>query len=407
MNSTRIAFFLPALPAGGLEQVTLTLARELITRGYSVDLVLEERRGAYLTRVPPEIDVIALDRRSRWSGYPRFLTGWPREGFTHLGGVIGLRPRSIPLHRLRSLIAYIEQRRPDVMIGALERVPLLALWARHIARHRLGLIVAEHSTFSRRLAAREQDERAYAIMAHRRDLMQRLYPSADAVVAVSDGVADDLAQAIELDRSAITTIYNPVVSQGLRERARETVEHPWFGPDAPPVIITAGRLVAEKALHVLIEAFATLRAQGRDIHLMILGEGPQRDALEAQITALGLDPYVAMPGWIDNPYAWMARSAVFGLSSHVEGLGNSLIEAMACGCPVVATDCPSGPREILANGRFGPLVRVGDASGLALAMADMLDHPTPRADLLARAAQFNVDRALDAYQSLIDKVAPQ
>lgn len=406
MNSSRIAFFLPALPAGGLEQVTLALARGLVARGYRVDLLLEERTGAYLERVPPDIEVIALDRRSRWSGYRRFLTGWPREGFTHLGGTIGVRPRSIPLHRLDSLVSYIEQRRPDVMIAALERVPLLALWARRIARHRMGLIIAEHSTFSRRLAGCEHDERAYATMAHRRDLMRRLYPSADAVVAVSNGVADDLANAIDLDRAAITTIYNPVVSPALQARAAEPVDHPWFTPSAPPVIITAGRLVAEKAFHVLIDAFATLRTQDHNVRLMILGEGPLRKALETQVDTLGLSDHIALPGWIENPHAWMARSAVFALSSVVEGLPTTLIEAMACGCPVAATDCPSGPREILDNGRLGPLVPVGDAPALAQVMADLLAQPTPRTNLLARAEHFSVERALDAYQDLIENAHP-
>lgn len=406
MTTTRLTFFLSALPAGGLEQVTLTLIDQLAARGYAIDLLLEHRTGAYLEQVPASVDVIELERRSRWSGYPRFLTGWPREGFTHLKGTLGIGPRSIPLHRLAALVRYIETRQPNVMIATFERVPLLAIWARHIARHRMGLLVVEHSTFSHRLNASRGNTRAHALITHRRDLMQRLYPEADARIAVSEGVATDLANTLGMMQSAIKTIHNPVVSPRLHQQAVEAVSHPWFAPDAPPVIVTAGRLAPEKALHLLIDAFATLRASGRRARLMILGEGPERAALEARAASLDWADDIALPGWVDNPYAWIARSAVFVLSSVVEGLPTSLIEAMACGTPVVATDCPSGPREILADGRYGPLVPVRDHTALAQAIAQQLDAPTPSTELQTRANDFTVTHAVDAYQHEIERVCP-
>lgn len=406
MSDTKrhIAFFLPTFPAGGQEHTTLLLMKGLVERGHRVELLLERKVGAYLERVPESIPVHELKRRSRWSGYRRFITGWPSEALRHFRGSIGLGERSIPLHRLIALVDYMESQRPDVVISAHDRAPLLAQWAAGISRHRVATVVIERSIFSRNYEATRSDARSYAVMQHRLALMRRLYPKADRLVAVSNGAAADLAQILNLPREAVGTMYNPVLRPELTERAAESIDDPWLNDPSTPLIVTAGRLAPEKAQHVLIDAFAQLLDAGRDARLVILGEGPERDRLTHQIAERDIEARVRLPGWAENPYAWMAGSALCVLPSEFEGLPNTLIEAMACGCPVVATDCPGGTREILADGEYGRLVPVGDVDALADAMAQTLDHPPPAERLHARAADFSLERSVDAYEAEIERL---
>jgi glycosyltransferase involved in cell wall biosynthesis len=201
------------------------------------------------------------------------------------------------------------------------------------------------------------------------------YPWADAIVAVSKGVADDLARVARLPRDRIKVIYNPVVTEALFRKAEEPLEHPWFLSGCPPVILGVGRLTAAKDFPTLIRAFARVR-ESQLARLLILGEGEKRDSLEKLVRELRLERDVSMPGFMDNPYAYMRKSSIFVLSSCWEGLPNVLIEAMACGCQVISTNCPSGPEEILRGGHYGKLVPVGDAEALAKAILANFDKPT-------------------------------
>ncbi|MES1933792.1 group 1 glycosyl transferase [Salinisphaera shabanensis T35B1] len=407
MSDTKrhIAFFLPTFPAGGQEHTTLLLMKGLVERGHRVELLLERKVGAYLERVPESIPVHELKRRSRWSGYRRFITGWPSEALRHFRGSIGLGERSIPLHRLIALVDYMESQRPDVIISAHDRAPLLAQWAAGISRHRVATVIIERSIFSRNYAASRTDARTHAVMQHRLTLMRRLYPAADQLVAVSNGAAADLADILNLPRDAVRTMYNPVLRPELTERAAESLDDPWVNDRTVPLIVTAGRLAPEKAQHVLIDAFAQLLDRGQKARLVILGEGPERENLTRQIAEHGLESSVRLPGWADNPYAWMAASALCVLPSEFEGLPNTLIEAMACGCPVVATDCPGGTREILVDGEYGQLVPVGDSTALAAAMAQTLANPPAPDHLYTRASDFSLERAIDAYEIEINRLA--
>ena len=210
-------------------------------------------------------------------------------------------------------------------------------------------------------------------------LVKRFYPWADYVIGISRGVADDLSQTAGLPRERIKILYNPVVTPELREKARAPLNHPWFEAGQPPVILAVGRLTKQKDFPTLIRAFAQVR-QSRPARLLILGEGPDRPALEALVNQLGLEDSVAMPGFVDNPYAYMSRASLYVLSSRWEGLPTVLIEALYCGPPIIAMDCPSGPREILADGQHGLLVPVGDITALAQAieagLAGKTPHPT-------------------------------
>jgi glycosyltransferase involved in cell wall biosynthesis len=223
-----------------------------------------------------------------------------------------------------------------------------------------------------------------------------VYPWANHIIAVSKGVARDVQHLTGLPDDRITTIYNPVVGPYIARLAVEPVDHPWVADTHIPLILAVGRLTIQKDYPTLIRAFAQVRAV-RKVHLVILGEGRQRSTLEKLVRTLDLDHDIALPGHIENPFAWMSKAAVLVLSSAWEGLPGVLIEALACGCPVVSTDCPSGPREILEDGAVGTLVPVGDDRALALAILNALATPPDRAMLLRRAEYFSIDAGVDAY----------
>jgi glycosyltransferase involved in cell wall biosynthesis len=208
-------------------------------------------------------------------------------------------------------------------------------------------------------------------------LAKRFYPWADGIVAVSQGVVDDLVGSVGVASERIEVVHNPIVTPELREMAAAPLDHPWFRPGQPPVVVAVGRLSPQKDFGTLIRAMSRVR-QTRPARLMILGEGRERARLESLIAELNLREAVELPGWVLNPYPFMVRSAAFVLSSRWEGLPSVLIEALYCGIPVVATDCPSGPFEILEGGKHGLLLPVGDVDALARGIESALAGGVPR-----------------------------
>ena len=230
-------------------------------------------------------------------------------------------------------------------------------------------------------------------------MMKWLYPHADVVVGVSEGVSVDLEQYLGLTPGKVRTVYNPVIDDKTIDLAKTPLAHPWFQPDSPPVFLGVGRFSEQKDFLNLINAFALVRTQ-RPARLIILGEGDSRGELEAAIEQHGLTGDVSLPGFVHNPYAYMYNASAFVLSSRWEGLPTVLIEAMACGCPVVATDCPSGPAEILAAGKYGLLVPIENAVALGNAMLQTLEHPVSRDVLVDRGMYFSHERAVAEYLKL-------
>lgn len=355
----RIALFVPSMHGGGAERVMALLARGFVERGLQVDLVLARAEGPYLDDLPSAVRIVDL-------GSSRVLTSLPR------------------------LVRYLRRERPSVMLSALDHANVLAIVAHRLARVRARLAVSVHATLFVATADKEVVRPRWMPR-----LMRWTYPLADRVIAVSSGVADDLAATIGLPRERIEVIYNPVVTPELHKARDQAIEHAWLAPGAPPLILGAGRLEPQKDFETLIRAFARLRAQ-RQAHLMILGEGALRAELTALSQELGVADDVALPGFVDNPFAYMRHAAAFVLSSRFEGLGVALIEAMACGARVVSTDCPSGPAEILEGGRWGRLVAVGDAGALSEAISSTLDDGAPP-EVVRRAADFTLERAVRAY----------
>lgn len=364
MSRGAIAFFLPLLTAGGAERVTLNLAQGITERGLPVDLVLGSAKGPFRDQLPPGVRLVDL-----------------RAG-----------------RMLRSLIplaGYLRRERPRVLFSQMDHANLVALWAARLAWRTTPVVVTVHNTMSR---ANQHQSRLIEHLLP--PLLRTFYPWAAAVVAVSRGAADDLARTAGLPRDRLEVVYNPVITPAMMALSEQTPDHPWFAPGQPPVILGVGRLTRQKDFPTLIRAFAELR-RSRAAHLIILGEGEDRPALEALIAELGLVNDVALPGFRENAMAYIAGSALFVLSSAWEGLPTVLIEALAAGTRVVSTDCPSGPREILQDGRLGTLVPVGDAAALAAAMMGALDRPGAPAppDALR---PFTRDAAIDHYLSLIE-----
>jgi glycosyltransferase involved in cell wall biosynthesis len=333
-----VGFFLPSLGGGGAERVMVSIANRMAAAGWTIDLVLGNAIGPYLNEVAPSVTVINL-------GAKRVLFS------------------------VRKLAKYLRDKTPDALFATMTHANIAAIWARRLAGVKTRLIIREavHPTASLKNESR-------LIRAVMLGLIRKHYLNADAIIAPSKGIAHDLARIADISVDRMHVIYNPIDLFDLRQQSTAPLNHPWFAADSPPIVLAVGRLSEQKDHAILVRAFALLR-KTRPLRLMILGDGDKREALTRLANSLGLKDDVAIPGFVANPFPFMRRCAVFVLPSRFEGMPNSLIQALALGCPVVATDCPSGPREILNDGAFGELVPVGDIGALAAAISEALDHP--------------------------------
>lgn len=376
-----------------MERVALTLAEAFAERGHRVSLFVAVPAGALLARVPRSVELVPLARSPQFVARAWALAADPGGLRELLPLLVGAAPRM--LSRLPSLVRHLREARPDALLALGTQSNLAALWARRFRGVSTPVVVSEHNMMS--LVARRGRHafrRAYPALA------RRAYADADTVVAVSAGVAADLARITGIARERIVRIENPVVSPALFERAKASPGHAWLAPGGPPVVLAAGRLHRQKDFPTLLRAFARVAAR-RSVRLVLLGEGEERGRLERLARELRVEAHVDLPGFVENPHAWMARAAVFVLSSAWEGFGNVLVEALACGCPVVSTDCPSGPAEILEQGALGPLVPVGDSEALAEAILRVLATPPDRERLRARAAYFSVEASAQRYLEVL------
>ena len=361
-----IAFFLPTVRGGGAQRVIVNLIQGIAERGAPVDLVLAAATGVFLDQLPLAVRVVDL-RANR------------------------LRKSLVPL------AGYLRRERPRVLVSSMSHANLISLWAGRLAGGGTPVIVTVHNTMSE--SSRGLGRIGGSLEA---PLLRTFYPWAASVVAVSRGAADDLARTTGLARDRLEVIYNPVITPAVMAVAGQDPDHPWLAPGQPPVIMGVGRLTPQKDFPTLLRAFAAVRRR-QPARLIILGEGDERPRLEALADELGVRSDLDLPGFRNDAMALMARSALFVLSSAWEGLPTVLIEALAAGARVVSTDCPSGPREILQEGRLGPLVPVADPGALAHAMLEVLAKPTPALppDTLK---PYTRDAAVDNYLRLIERV---
>ena len=436
------------LSGGGHATVAVTLAEGLARRGRPVDLLVFGPAGPAGPSLDPAVRVVDLRRpppgdaaRAVRAGSGDSDPGPPRAGRRPRGtGEARRGPgparragevvRNLPLlvrqfstsrfpfvrpgpgesrvwlwRRGRALTDYLRERCPVVLFAIGETANLLALTARRNAAAPVRVVVGLHAVPDR-WRWPERTGRFRGRLAKR--VMLRALPQADGIVAVSRGVAERWSRAARIPRARITTIHNPV-SPDLARRAEAVPDHPLvgplFGPEAPPVVLGVGRLTRQKDFPTLMRAFASVREE-RTARLLILGEGPERGRLERLAASLGLGGEVSFPGQVENPYAVMARAALLALSSRWEGLPLVMIEALACGCPVVSTDCPAGPAEILEDGRYGRLTPVGDPAALAEAILATLREPPARERLRTRGQWFTPERAVREYaRFLLDPAA--
>jgi len=339
----------------------LNLINAISAEGIAVDVLLNRTDIPELSRISPSVRMVSLGN----------------------GGL---------LRRVRPLADYLIREKPAALItNHKERAIRDVVLAKKFSGSSVPIVFRIGTTLSNVLAWRSFWKRWLL-----RRSIRFFYPRANTIIANSKGVAVDVAQITGLPLASIPVINNSTVSAEQFEKALEPVDHPWFRGDAPPVILAVGRLRKVKDFPTLIRAFAKLQQQ-RDCRLMILGEGKERRGLEKLTAELGISDKVSMPGFVSNPYAYMKRSTLLVLSSAWEGSPNVLIEALSLGVPVVATDCHSGPRDILQDGKFGSLVPVGDVDALADGMLQTLQAPAD-SDFLKRAAEpFWADRVAREY----------
>jgi glycosyltransferase involved in cell wall biosynthesis len=289
----------------------------------------------------------------------------------------------------------MRRRHPKAIVCFQDHASIVALWARGLARTSTPIVATVHNTWSQLLAHGTSKTRLLA------QCVRRAYSRVESVVAVSEGAADDLSATLGLSRDDIKVIYNPVISPELLEKSREPLDHPWFSPGCPPVILGIGRLTQQKDFRTLVFAFERVRRR-MICRLMILGEGEDLTTLQRLVESAGLSDDVTFPGFVQNPYKYLARSSLFVLSSLWEGLPTVLIEALALGVPVVSSDCESGPREILERGRHGKLVKPGDPEALSLAIIEALLH---RPSKFTGAQRFDLNYVSRQYRSLVDQLS--
>ena len=359
-----IAIFLGSFGGGGIERVIGNLAHGLIEKGLMVDLVLSQVVSEeHLKGLPPEIHIVDLKA-------PKLYTSLPR------------------------LVHYLREKQPVAMLSASHYANEIAVLAKKLSGVSTRVVVSEHNQLSTKVVnTTNLKNRLMPFFA------KLFYPWADGIVTVSAGVADDLAQMTGIARERIRVIYNPVLTPGLLENAKKPLDHPWFNLGEPPVILGVGKLQAQKDFPTLIRAFSEVR-KVQKAKLMILGWGPDRPELEALIRDLRLEDDVELAGFQKNPYAYMARSKLFVLSSAWEGLPTVLIEAMATGTKVVSTDCPSGPAEILDNGKYGFLTAVGDSKALGEGILNALSGESKRVDPVWL-EQFTLENVISQYIDIL------
>ena len=370
-ESSPIAFYVPSLTVGGAERVTVTVANGLADRGYAVDLLVPYYEGSFVEEVSDDVTVFDLET--------------PRVPGVGVGASV---PR---------LVSYLRRRSPAVVFSQMTYTSSVCLLAHWLAGSDAVVVPVVHNTLGIDESPKDRVARWLGALAGRR---------ADRFAAVSEGAAESVVDRLHVDAEEVSVLHNPIPVSEVRERSRQPVDHPWVASDEHDVVLGVGRLDSQKDFPTFLRAFRRVHERRPETRAVIVGRGPERETLETLAGELGTEEVVSFAGYVDNPYGYMAGADVLTMSSVHEGLPTVLIEALACGCPVVSTDCPSGPRTILDDGRYGPLVPVGDERALADATLRTLREPPERSALVDRARDFAPDTVLDRYESFIRMYGP-
>ncbi len=360
MRRQRIAVFISFSGNGGVERMIVNLCTGFSQRGYQVDLLLIKDKSDHLAHLPDDVNVIRLGANHAYSSLWR-------------------------------LVKYLGSERPDALLSAKERANRIALLARKLSGLKIPVGVRLGTPICAALAGKSRLQQFLWFWP-----MKLTYRHADVVIPVSQGVADDVLRITGIDRNRVKVIRNPVISASMFELSHQPLSHPEWFDDSAPTLVAAGRFTREKDFTTLIRALKQINLEF-PCRLVILGEGRLREQYSALAAELGIQRYLLMPGFMNNPYPVISHADCFVLSSLWEGSPNVLTEALALGTPVVATDCPSGPAEILRNGYYGPLVPMGDADAMAQAIIGVLKKPHP-SEFLQRASEaYTIDRSVNDY----------
>lgn len=359
----RLAIYCGPMDGGSTAKIASRLANGFAARGFPTDLLVSHCRHPVIESTAAGVEVIQM--------------GTMR-----------------PVVRVLAMTRYLRARQPAAILTHRIREDVFTLKAHRWSATATAVFVTVHGPLSLKLQHMEPAKER-----RRRAEILRYYPRNRGIIAITDETAWDL-QSLLGPGARVATIPNPIITPGMIQSAHAPLDHPWFtnpaDREAIPVILFAGRLEQEKDLPTLLQAFAWLRQQ-RPCRLLIMGEGRLRAELESLRRSLGLEDLVAMPGWAANPYPYLRQARLVVLSSTQDALPTVLIESLALGTPVVSTDCGPGPREILANGRLGPLVPPRDAMALANAMAKTLDDPLPSSSLRQGGERYESQRNADLY----------
>lgn len=359
----RLAVLISFSGDGGVERMVTNLCAEFANH-VQVDLLALKLDGGHASRIPASVNLIRLKARHSWSS-------------------------------VREVAAYLREHRPDALLAAKDRAGRAALSAKRRAGADTPVFIRLGTNLSAALERKDRLSRWLRVAP-----MRRRYPEATGVIAVSEGVRQDTIRITGIAPGRVHVIRNPVITSRLAGQAAEPAPHPWLAHKRGPVVLGMGRLTRQKGFDTLLRAFAAVRTDP-PARLIVLGEGQDREPLDALARSLGVADRVLLAGFQKNPYAWLARADLFVLSSAWEGSPNALTEALALGIPCVSTDCPSGPSEILAQGLHGPLVPVGDDQAMARAMQAVLHTPLPADQLREAVDEYRAPLSAERYLRLM------
>jgi glycosyltransferase involved in cell wall biosynthesis len=392
-RENHIALFLASLRGGGAERVFINLAQHFVEKGIRADIVVSHLKGSLISEVPKTCQIVELGHAGLRDSLLCFAD-LPFTTFSRLmWPILARRPKKLRCYP--KLNDYLKRVRPNVLLSTTNIANLLAIWS------------AQKTQVPNRVVVRQSNNLVYKIKRgkdsldrHLPSLLRQWYPKAHAIIAVSNGVADEMATITGVTRESIHIVHNPLDLNKIDRLASHDPMDAWLQPGQPPVILSAGRLHPQKDYLTLLRAFKRV-VQVHPARMIILGEGNELSQLTRLATALGIADLVKFPGFLKNPYGYMKRASVFVLSSAWEGFPNVLLEALANGCPIVSTDCPSGPSEILGSGRYGRLVPVGDAKTMSQAILATLSTKPAKPFLAERAKMFAIDRITNQYLEIL------
>jgi len=375
-----IAFFIPSLEGGGAEKNIINFFKNLNESEYNVSLILAEKQGDFLKFVPTWVKIFDLKTKSR-AYFLIFL----------------------------KLIEYFKNESPDILVSAFPHFNIICLIAKQVAKSKTKIIITEHINLSSLSKNASSVFNSFISRFVLPFFVKSFYPKSDAIICVSNGVAEDLLK-IAKENLEITVINNPIDIEEIEVLAKEPVDNKWFLEKEIPVLTMAGRLNKQKDYPTAFQALKLINKK-RKVRLVVLGKGPEEQKLKELALNLGLSDKVLFLGFQNNPYKYISKSSIFVLSSVAEGFGNVLVEAMACGVPVISTDCPFGPNEIIENNENGILVSVGDSVAIANTVLKILDEEVFKNKLIiegkTRAKYFSAKTSVEKYKNIFEKLCAE